>query len=184
MAATNYTWRTLVELTQAWAEADPRIQKFGYGTINDIEVPRDGTNTDYPYFFMNPQTFQMATGVINCIVNIVVMDLQPVDGFPNPTGAGPSDLSADTVWKTHSDMTEILRDYIAYWNQVPADVRSQIKVDRNVTITPFVERFTDRVVGVTGTLNIRIVYPLDNCNTPAATTTTTTTTSTTTNPII
>lgn len=176
MAATNYTWRTLVEMTEAWCAQDPRVQKFGYGTITDVEVPRDSSTPTYPYFFFNPQTFQMATGVINCTVNIIVMDLVPQVGFPNPTPNGPDDLSEEGVWKCHSDMTEILRDYIAYWNQVPADVRSQIKVDRNVTITPFIERFTDRVVGVTGTLNIRIDYPLDNCNQPAPLTTTTTTT--------
>ena len=174
MAETNFTWRTFVEMTEAWCATDPRIQQFGYGTITDIEVPRDSSTPDYPYFFMNPQSFQMATRVLNCTVNIIVMDLVPTNGFPNPGQTGPADLSEEGVWKAHSDMTEIIRDFIAYWNQVPANVRPEATIDRNVTIAPFVERFTDRVVGVTATLTVQLEYPLNNCTTPLPTTTTTT----------
>ena len=91
------------------------------------------------------------------------MDLVPVDGFSNTTGQGVDDLSSLTVWKAQSDMTELVRDFVSYFQQVDSDTFRQIRIQLGFSVTPFIENFGDRVVGVTAAMTVNIDYPLNNC---------------------
>jgi hypothetical protein len=163
MAEQNYTYRTLIEQIQAWAAQHNNIQKFGYGTTADISVPRDMTTPQYPYVFVNPTSSIFGTKILQVGFNLICMDLVPVDGFSNTTGQGADDLSSITVWKAQSDMTELVRDFVSYFQQVNSDTFPQIGIPRGFSVTPFIENFGDRVVGVTAAITVNIDYPLNNC---------------------
>ena len=137
MAEQNYTYRTLIEQIQAWAAQHNNIQKFGYGTTADISVPRDMTTPQYPYVFVNPTVHTFGVRVLNVGINL--------------------------IWKAQSDMTELVRDFVSYFQQVDAATFHQIGIQRGFSVTPFIENFGDRVVGVTAAINITIDYPLNNC---------------------
>ena len=159
----NYTYRTLIEQIQAWAAQHNNIQKFGYGTTADISVPRDMTTPQYPYVFVNPTSHTFGVKILQVGFNLICMDLVPVDGFSNTTGQGADDLSSLTVWKAQSDMTELVRDFVSYFQQVDSDTFRQIRIQLGFSVTPFIENFGDRVVGVTAAMTVNIDYPLNNC---------------------
>jgi len=128
---------------------------FGYG-LSDVNAPKDGTDIVYPYVFAVKQTSRVYQNQVIVPIEFIIMDQCP-------------DVELDTD-KTHSDMLEIARDMIAYYSFMAASTSEFFSIDAGPNDSWqtgfFVDRFKDRVAGVSVIVNFRLKMPLSKCYIP------------------
>ncbi len=152
------TYEYLIDKIRAAANAHAMIETTNYGQISDIAVPDNRQPADYPYFFINPVSVDLSKNVFSATLNLIVMT-QPI--YSTSSNVESSQMSS-LIIESQSKCMQILNDVLAHFNFNQAD---PITFDIPVTMTPFVERFQDDVVGATAQVTFRYAVPMSNCDT-------------------
>jgi hypothetical protein len=125
------------------------INDVGYGEISDIKHRSEQTITasaDYPYLFINPTFHSRRPNEMIYRFNLIVMDMV--------------DIKTDDFLLKQSQCQQYIDDIIS---ELYTNYRLTIN---DISYTPFKERFQDDVAGMTATLSISILKPLNNCIVP------------------
>jgi hypothetical protein len=155
------TYYQLIETFKWFAANHKQIKCFGYGMISDIEVPVDPTTgqpiqKDYPYIFFNPTNHTYTQSMLTYRFNVIMMEL-----VSELTPTGFSGLNS-TI-KAQSDCLLILNDFLAW---IEYNTTYDIELVKNVSFSPFQERFQDNIAGMTATIEIQVPNDLNLCDAP------------------
>lgn len=146
------TYKDLIDRIMTIAGLHQMVELVGYGNLSDIEVPDNEEPPDYPYVFLNPVTVSNGRREFNLTMNLICMtqvkdaELCEIDG--------------------QSICIGIIQDIVSTFLNTNAD--PLIDVVTPFSITPFKERFQDKVVGATATLTINYGKAIDGCLVPFA----------------
>jgi hypothetical protein len=136
------------------------VELVGYGQISDISYPETEQAPDYPYVFINPVSTDVNSRVFSVTVNLIAMTQVAEDAS---SGIDEQDKES-IILQGQSECMQILNDILAYFELSDGDL--DMSYNKPVSMTPFVERFQDDVVGATATLTINYASPMNICATP------------------
>ena len=154
-------YQEIVNRIQSITNQHKMLADFGYGDLSDLKVRFENTSgdsavqADYPYLFLNPGVHQRNQGLVTYNFNMIVMDMARGE---------VSDEPYNNMLAIQSQCQQYIDDVLAYlyfgYTDQPEVIYS------GVTYSPFNERFSDDVSGMTATLTIQVPQPIDNCITP------------------
>lgn len=124
------------------------IQTVGYGPLSDIKVPKDGSDTNYPYAFIRPTNHTIGKNQMIYRFDLIMMEMC------NDTD--------DEVILAQSNCHQYIKDILAemYYNMEDYDF------NLNNSITVFQEKYDDVVSGATVQLEFIVRDALDDCIAP------------------
>lgn len=123
------------------------LQTFGYGDISDINTPEDLEAPDYPYVFLNPVSVVGDKRSKRFNMNLIIMEIT----YDKQTN----------IYETQDLCITLLNEILSYIND---DTPREYNIITPYTITPFKERFSDDVVGITANLTFEYQEGLNNCD--------------------
>ena len=150
------TYEYLIDKIRAASRDHVMVETTGYGQISDISFPDNEKPPKYPYVFINPVSVDLGTRVFSATLNIICM----TQTFKDNVGVADGSRYDDYVIEYQSVCMQIIHDILSHFEFTDAD---PITFDKPVSITPFVERFQDDVVGATATVTFRYAKPMTNC---------------------
>ena len=135
---------TLVDL----ANRHKMIKTVSYGPISELVDPMNTTETNYPYLFIQPTTHQYSETTASYRFNLIMMEITNEDH--------------NEIIRVQSNCAEYLDDIIAeiYYNV------DEIDFARNISVTPFQEKYDDTVSGMTASIELQVRKPLNQCEAP------------------
>ena len=183
------TYRDLVTKIKNIAESHLMIRDFGYGALTDMKTMNTEKNqiystdnpyteslTLYPYVFLNPTQSSRTSQSITYRFNMIAMDI-PLDSGLALTTVDDADIKNPpfaSVLQVQSDCQQYIDDIMAALRFGVSGIGGlpnggydpdlDVKVSYN--LTPFKERFADTVAGMTATIEIEVVQPLNECIAP------------------
>ena len=155
------TYKYIIDRLKAIAASHKMVKLVGYGQISDISYPETEKAPDYPYVFINPVSVNLNTNVFSVTVNLIAMT-QVIEDSNSKVDAQDKESN---ILQGQSECMQILNDILAHFQFDMTEDRD-MTFSRPVSLTPFVERFQDDVVGATATVTINYAKPMDYCNTP------------------
>lgn len=141
------TYKELVNSFKTIAEDHFIISDFGYGDITDIKNPGDGSNSDYPYMFLNPTNHTRTQRSVIYRFNLIMMEMVLDDDY----------LNIQSICQQYID------DVLA---EIKLGTQYDFDIDIQVSLTPFKERFQDEVAGMTAQISVEIPLALNLCIAP------------------
>lgn len=154
------TYQYIINRLKAVASEHLMVELVGYGQISDISYPETEKAPDYPYVFINPVSTDVNSRVFSVTVNLIAMTQVAEDAS---SGIDSQDKES-IILQGQSECMQILNDILAYFDLSEGDL--DMSYNKPVSMTPFVERFQDDVVGATATLTINYASPMSICATP------------------
>lgn len=176
------TYKELVDKFRLACDQHLIIRDFGYGAISDMKTVNTETNefngvdtpyydstTNYPYVFLNPTQSTRTTQAITYRFNMIVMDVALEREFtPTNTDVEPKDAVYDPYLQVQSDCQQYIDDILAYLRFADYNDSRDLDISLSVNLTPFKERFQDTVAGMTATIEVTLMQPINNCIAPTA----------------
>jgi len=144
------TYKNLVDSLKDIITAHYMVKTYGYGTISDISFPDNEEPPNYPYIFVNPVDVSNTRNSFNWTFNLIAMT-QVNDG-------------EDSELAGQDECMQIIQDIVSVFTNTNDD--PLLDITTPFTVTPFVERFQDDVVGATAVLTINYAKAIDGCDTP------------------
>lgn len=143
-------YKEIVDLIKTTSLEHFFINEFGYGDISDINNPEDEVPPNYPYAFLNPVSVSNNGIISNFTFNLIVM----TQGY-----------------ETQTDEIEQQSNCIRYLGDILGRVNNTLTnplVEFNLpfSINPFKERFSDDVIGASGSITITYPTPFNECESP------------------
>lgn len=139
-----YTLNEIFALIENEATAHQQVKQYGQGDVWEIN-PKE---LDYSVLWAIEDSVTLSERTLTYNIRILCMDR-----------VLPGEENEEEVL---SDTLSILLDFVAYFRQLHTD----LDVQRNVNITPFTERFDDKVSGHSMILNITQPYSYNSCQIP------------------
>jgi sulfate adenylyltransferase subunit 1 (EFTu-like GTPase family) len=131
------------------AEDHLQLNDFGYGDLSNYA---EGEEIKYPIMWVVFNTAPYSNNGFIYSFSIVFADKAKDDG--------------SNIISVQSDMISIAADVAAELKYID---NNEIEVGESFTLKPFSERFKDFVSGVVMDVNIKVVQPLNDCETPKKT---------------
>lgn len=144
------TYKNIIDNLESIINAHHFVETYGYGNLSDIATPDSETPPNYPYVFINPTDINNGRTDFNLSLNMIVMT-QVQDKEANELAG-------------QDKCMQILQDIVSVYTNTNNDPLLDIETPFNVT--PFKERFSDDVVGVTANITINYAKAIDGCDTP------------------
>jgi len=155
------TYQELVNKIQTIVNEHYMLVDFGYGDLSDLKTRFENTSgneqvqADYPYCFLNPTSHSRNQSAVTYNFNMIVMDMARGEVSDDPF---------NNMLAIQSQCQQYIDDIIAHlWND--ADPKMNV-IYSNLTYTPFNERFSDDVAGMTASLQIQVSVPINDCIAP------------------
>lgn len=143
---TNTTLNQLIEVFTQIAEDHAQINSFGYSQEYEIGAV---TTNNYPLFWAFVMPSKISNQSVKYVFHFVLADLVNAEG----TGTQQDEVQSDTV-TVFWDILFLLRD------------KYDLAVGFDVSITPFTEKFNDRLTGWEGDVTIEIPQVYGICDVP------------------
>lgn len=154
------TYKYIIDKLKSVAGQHLMVELVGYGQISDISYPETEQAPNYPYVFINPVSVDLNLNVFSVTVNLIAMTQVAED---SKSGVDAQDKES-IILEGQSNCMQILNDILAHFQFSTSD--RDMAFNRPVSMTPFVERFQDDVVGATAVVTINYGKPMDFCNAP------------------
>ena len=155
------TYQELVNKIQTIVNEHYMLVDFGYGDLSDLKTRFENTSgneqvqADYPYCFLNPTSHSRNQSAVTYNFNMIVMDMARGEVSDDPF---------NNMLAIQSQCQQYIDDIIAHlWTD--ADPKMNV-IYSNLTYTPFNERFSDDVAGMTASLQIQVSVPINDCIAP------------------
>jgi hypothetical protein len=143
---TNVTINQLIAIFQEIAQNHAQINSFGYGQAYDINAT---TVENYPLLWVYVQPSKISNQSMKFVFRFHVMDLVRAEGISVQQDEVQSD-TINTLW----DIVFLLRDY---YDLLPSF---------DINVTPFTEKFDDRVTGWYADIPIEVPQQYGICDVP------------------
>jgi len=143
-------YKEIVDLIKDTCNNHFFINQFGYGDISDINTPENEEPVNYPYAFLNPVSVNNNGIVSNFSFNLIIM----TQGYENTT---------DEI-EQQSNCIKYLEDILGRVNNTLTN--PLVEFNLPFSITPFKERFSDDVIGATGSVVVTYPTPFNECESP------------------
>lgn len=143
---TNTTLNQLIAVFQQIAQDHAQINSFGYGQEYDVGAQ---TIINYPLLWVWVQPSAISNQSIKYIFRVTIVDLV----VPEGTSTQQDEVQSDTInilW----DIAFLLRD------------KYDLMITFDINVTPFTERFNDRVTGWYADYKIEIPQQYGICDVP------------------
>ena len=154
------TYKYLIDRITEVCSSHNMVELVGYGQVSDISYPETEQAPDYPYVFINPVDVGLDRGVFTATINLICMTQSLDDSSPLVDSV---DKDAQ-ILGSQSKCMQILNDVLAYFSLTTND--KEISYNTPVSMTPFVERFQDDVVGATALVTFRYGKSMSACESP------------------
>jgi len=153
MAINSRTYNVLIDRLQAFATGHYILQKFTHGQVDEIDINKDNV---YPWMHVVPVTIAPGAGVLAYTFDVYFSDI-------------PRDKTeeANNQREIISDMVQIALDLISEIKNGQVLFGSDVSVNENPIIEPFIREFTNTLSGCKLTLDIIVPYLWDACDIPA-----------------
>ena len=138
------TKNILYKYFKDFADNHLQIKDYGYGDLWEIS---SSTATQYPLFWVSPQPSSISGNEISYNFNILIGD-RVEDGDGNKV-------------EVESDTFQIGLDLLATLN-----LHTELDLDKNNTLTPFIHDFKDRIAGHLITLSVSAPFNYNECAVP------------------
>jgi hypothetical protein len=155
------TYQEIVNRIESIVDAHYQLAAFGYGDLSDLKTRfenssnDDTVQADYPYLFLNPAAHTRNLTTMTYNFNMLVMDMARGEVADQPY---------NNILAIQSQCQQMIDDVIA---ALYYDFTDKPEVMRtNMSYTPFNERFSDDVAGMTASLSIEVPSPLNACIAP------------------
>ena len=155
------TYQEIVNRIEGIVDAHYQLASFGYGDLSDLKTRfenssnDDTVSADYPYLFLNPGIHNRTLSTITYNFNMVVMDMARGEVSDQPYN---NSLAIQSHCQQMID--DVLANLYYGFTDKPEVVRT------NISYTPFNERFSDDVSGMTASLSIEVPQGLNDCLAP------------------
>ena len=138
------TKNILYKYFKDFADNHLQIKDYGYGDLSEISSSQA---TTYPLFWVSPQPSNIIGNEISYNFNILIGD-RLEDGELNKV-------------EVESDTFQIGLDLLATLN-----LHTELDLDKNNTLTPFIHDFKDRIAGHLITLSVSAPFDYNECAVP------------------
>lgn len=138
------TKNILYQYFKDFADNHLQIKDYGYGDLWEISSSQA---TQYPLFWVSPQPSSISGNEISYNFNILIGD-RVEDGDGNKV-------------EVESDTFQIGLDLLATLN-----LHTELDLDKNNTLTPFIHDFKDRIAGHLITLSVSAPFNYNECAVP------------------
>lgn len=152
------TYKEIINRFREVVEDHFMLVDFGYGELSDIKTQSqlgpEEQGTDYPYLFLNPGTHTRNQNVMNYSFNMIVMDMarsEEGDDYDNY-------ITIQSQCQQYID--DVLAQLYYYYSDKP-----EIQLS-GISYAPFKEKYQDTLAGMTATITISVVAPIDDCIAP------------------
>lgn len=155
------TYQEIVNRIQGIVNAHYQLADFGYGDLSDLKTKFENSSgdsavqADYPYLFLNPGIHNRTLSTITYNFNMIVMDMARGEVSDQPYN---NSLAIQSQCQQMID--DVLANLYYGFTDKPEVVRT------NISYTPFNERFSDDVSGMTASLSIEVPQGLNDCIAP------------------
>jgi hypothetical protein len=155
------TYQEIVNRIQGIVNAHYQLADFGYGDLSDLKTKFENSSgdsavqADYPYLFLNPGIHNRTLSTITYNFNMIVMDMARGEVSDQPYN---NSLAIQSQCQQMID--DVLANLYYGFKDKPEVVRT------NISYTPFNERFSDDVSGMTASLSIEVPQGLNDCVAP------------------
>ena len=155
------TYQEIVNRIQGIVNAHYQLADFGYGDLSDLKTKFENSSgdsavqADYPYLFLNPGIHNRTLSTITYNFNMIVMDMARGEVSDQPYN---NSLAIQSQCQQMID--DVLANLYYGFTDQPEVVRT------NISYTPFNERFSDDVSGMTASLSIEVPQGLNDCIAP------------------
>lgn len=155
------TYQEIVNRIQGIVDAHYQLADFGYGDLSDLKTKFENSSgdsavqADYPYLFLNPGIHNRTLSTITYNFNMIVMDMARGEVSDQPYN---NSLAIQSQCQQMID--DVLANLYYGFTDKPEVVRT------NISYTPFNERFSDDVSGMTASLSIEVPQGLNDCIAP------------------
>ena len=146
------TYKEILDKFIEISEGHNMVELVGYGDISDINTPDNEEPPVYPYVFINPINVSSGGKTSSINLNVICMT-QTYD-----------DQSSWILQQ--SNCLTILEDIIGKFSWSNDQTFDFIDISSPVIFTPFKERFSDDVVGMTAQITIEYDNLWTNCDRP------------------
>jgi hypothetical protein len=157
---TDYiTYKQIIVLMNDFADDHYEINYFGTGDIWEVVEDEDFDYLNYPMMWVVPTAVNIEEGSIEYDFQIIMASIQ-------------FDKDGETLYEDHIISDSITRyiDLLSYLKVDPMFKTNRVRIFKGDTSTgtPFTERFSDNLVGVTFDLTVRQSLNLNSCAIPKA----------------
>lgn len=151
MSTTASTYNVIIKRFQDFADAHPLINRFTYGTIQEGDI---GKSCTYPWMHVAPSSTNYDEGQRGMAFDILFADL-----------VRDKDDKPENEKEIISDCSQLFEDLLATIenNDLFGD---NVILQKPITITPFLNTFTNNLTGVEGTVTLELDYNFDFCSVP------------------
>ena len=144
----NYiTYHKIIDKLNAYQQATPRLNSFGYGNLIDFGKNVSETTVIYPFMFVVPQSIQYDENTTTYQLTCIFADRL------NETIDNDVDAVSDMSLVARELLSTIKRGFLQDYMEVILPQQAQ----------PFVERFNDNVAGVALDLNVIVYEDINAC---------------------
>lgn len=151
MSTSTTTYNVIIKRFEDFATAHPLINRFTYGTIQEGDI---GKSCTYPWMHVAPSSTNYDDGQRGMSFDILFADL-----------VRDKDDKPENEKEIISDCSQLFEDLLATIenNTLFGD---NALLQKPITITPFLNSFTNNLTGVEGTVTIELDYTFDFCSVP------------------
>ena len=151
MSTSTTTYNVIIKRFEDFATAHPLINRFTYGTIQEGDI---GKSCTYPWMHVAPSSTNYDEGQRGMSFDILFADL-----------VRDKDDKPENEKEIISDCSQLFEDLLATIenNTLFGD---NALLQKPITITPFLNSFTNNLTGVEGTVTIELDYTFDFCSVP------------------
>lgn len=151
MSTSTTTYNVIIKRFEDFATAHPLINRFTYGTIQEGDI---GKSCTYPWMHVAPSSTNYDEGQRGMSFDILFADL-----------VRDKDDKPENEKEIISDCSQLFEDLLATIenNTLFGD---NALLQKPITITPFLNSFTNNLTGVEGTITIELDYTFDFCSVP------------------
>ena len=141
------TYHKILDLLQQFQENNPVLKSFGYGNLVEFGDNVSGRTTQYPFFYVVPQSIAYDQNTTTYQLSLLFADRLNED----------KDNEKDAV----SDMSLVARDFIS--QVMRGNLMDKMDMIMPVNAIPFMERFNDYVAGVALDAQLVIFEDVNAC---------------------
>jgi hypothetical protein len=160
---TYLTYSSFITAILTWLQGHPQLATVKMGTITELTTPLDSSTVTYPYCFvlqdMNTPRLWLRS---NSSTSDMLVELKMSIMDQCRDGATTLLTQADRLTR-QSNMIDIARDFITYFNTVTGDFGPYYIDNQSgnlkVQLHPFSDKFTDKVTGVEFTVQFVVEQP-------------------------
>lgn len=151
MSTSTTTYNVIIKRFEDFATAHPLINRFTYGTIQEGDI---GKSCTYPWMHVAPSSTNYDEGQRGMSFDILFADL-----------VRDKDDKPENEKEIISDCSQLFEDLLATIenNTLFGD---NALLQKPITITPFLNSFTNNLTGVEGAVTIELDYTFDFCSVP------------------